>query len=76
MGLGFTFALLCLGCVREVLGNGTLFGFPVFPAGFQPWIVMILPGGGFFTLGLWLLLFNRLRARQQEREPALQEAAP
>jgi len=76
MGLGFTFALLCLGCVREVLGNGTLFGFPVFPAGFQPWIVMILPGGGFFTLGLWLLLFNRLKARRQERETALQEATP
>jgi len=76
MGLGFTFALLCLGVVREILGNGTLFGFPVFPAGFQPWIVMILPGGGFFTLGLWLLLFNRLKARKQELAPTLQEATP
>jgi len=76
MGLGFTFALLCLGCVREILGNGTLFGFGVFPAGFQPWIVMILPGGGFFTLGLWLLLFNRLKARKQELAPTLQEATP
>ncbi len=76
MGLGFTFALLCLGCVREILGNGTLFGAQVFPAGFQPWIVMILPGGGFFTLGLWLLLFNRLKARKQEHGPTLQEATP
>jgi len=76
MGLGFTFALLCLGCVREILGNGTLFGIAVFPAGFQPWIVMILPGGGFFTLGLWLLLFNRQKARKQEHAPTLQEATP
>lgn len=75
MGVGFTFALLCLGGVREILGNGTFFGVPVFPDGFQPWIVMILPSGGFFTLALWLLLFNRLRARQAERQTRLAEAA-
>jgi electron transport complex protein RnfE len=67
MGLGFTFALLCLGGVREILGSGSLFGFSLFAAGFQPWIVMILPSGGFFTLGLWLLLFNRLKAQRQQR---------
>lgn len=27
MGVGFTFALLCLGVVREVLGSGSVFGF-------------------------------------------------
>lgn len=67
MGVGFTFALLCLGGVREILGNGSLFGFALFHANFQPWIVMILPSGGFFTLGLWLLLFNRLKARRAAR---------
>ena len=67
MGVGFTFALLCLGGVREILGSGSLFGFMLFPAGFQPWIVMILPSGGFFTLALWLLLFNRLKARKAAR---------
>ena len=76
MGVGFTFALLCLGGVREILGNGTLFGVAVFPDGFQPWIVMILPSGGFFTLALWLLLFNRLRSKQAERQATLAEAAP
>ncbi len=67
MGLGFTFALLCLGSVREILGSGSLFGLPLFPAGFQPWVVMILPSGGFFTLALLLLVFNRIRSRQQQR---------
>ena len=74
MGVGFTFALLCLGGVREILGSGSLFGFALFPAGFQPWIVMILPSGGFFTLALWLLLFNRLKARKAARD-IRQEAA-
>lgn len=72
MGLGFTFALFCLGAVREVLGAGTLFGLQVLPSSFEPWVVMILPSGGFFTLALWLLLFSWMKARKtmQERETA------
>jgi electron transport complex protein RnfE len=65
MGLGFTFALLCLGSVRELLGNGTLLGFSIFGSQFQPWVVMILPPGGFFVLGGWLLLFNWFRERKE-----------
>jgi electron transport complex protein RnfE len=67
MGIGFIFALLCLGIVREILGNGTLFGQSLFGTGFEPWVIMILPGGGFFTLGLWLLLFNGLKERGRKK---------
>jgi len=70
MGVGFTIALLCLGGVREILGAGSLFGFPLFGENFQPWVVMILPPGGFFVLGGWLLLFNWYR---QHRERKLME---
>jgi H+/Na+-translocating ferredoxin:NAD+ oxidoreductase subunit E len=73
MGLGFTFALLCLGGVRELLGSGSLLGFPVMGSSFEPWSVMILPAGGFFTLGGWLLLFNWLQERS-ERKTKLAEA--
>jgi len=76
MGAGFTFALLCLGGAREVLGNGSLFGFALFPASYQPWIVMILPSGGFFTLALWLLLFNHLKLRRQAEQGRVQEVTP
>ncbi|RPA68644.1 electron transport complex subunit E [Cyclobacteriaceae bacterium YHN15] len=64
MGLGFVFALFCLGAVRELLGNGTLFDIEVFPGSFQEWIIMILPAGGFFTLALWLLLFNFFKTKK------------
>ena len=67
MGVGFTFALLCLGAVREILRRGTLFGVQLFHDGFQDWVVMILPSGGFFTLAGWLLLFNVVQRR--ERQP-------
>lgn len=71
MGLGFVLALLCLGAVREIAGSGSLFGRELFPAGFQDWVMMILPSGGFFTLAAWLLLFNHLKRKPA---PAAEEA--
>ena len=67
MGAGFTIALLALGTVRELLGNGSLLGIPIMPVDFQPWVVMILPPGGFFVLGAWLLLFEYLKQRKEKR---------
>jgi electron transport complex protein RnfE len=58
MALGFAFALLCLGAFREILGSGSCFGVNLFGPHFEPWVIMILPPGGFFMLGMILLLFN------------------
>jgi len=66
-GIGFTLALLCLGVVREVLGAGTLFGVRVLPDQFQPWVLMLLPAGGFFVLAGWLLLIDWLNLRTERR---------
>lgn len=67
MGAGFTIGLCALGSVREILGNGTLFGLSLFGASFQPWVIMVLPPGGFFVLGAWLLLFAWLARRKQRK---------
>lgn len=74
MGLGFTLALLCLGGVRELLGSGSLFGIEVFGSRFEPWTVMLLPSGGFFTLGAWLLAIAWWR-RRREAGARVQEAS-
>ena len=66
-GAGFTLALACLGTVREILGSGTLFGVELFGAGFQPWVLLVLPSGGFFTLAAWLILFNYFKTRPARR---------
>ncbi|MFZ7120528.1 MAG: RnfABCDGE type electron transport complex subunit E [Eubacteriaceae bacterium] len=60
MGLGFTLALTILGSVREILGAGSIFGLTLFPAGFEPALIMILPPGAFLTLGLLLGLLNKV----------------
>ena len=70
MGVGFTMALLCLGGVREIFGKGELFGLTLFGDGFQSWVVMILPAGGFFTLAGWLLVFNAYEQARARREQA------
>jgi electron transport complex protein RnfE len=67
MSIGFTFALLCIGIIREVLGNGSLFDVSLFGAGFEPWVVMILPPGGFFALGFLLLGFNWYVSRRNAK---------
>lgn len=59
MGAGFTMAILMLGVIRESLGSGTILGMPVFGASYEPWVIMILPGGAFFVLGFLLLGINR-----------------
>ena len=61
MSGGFAFALVCLGSIRELLGSGTLAGFHLMPAGFQPWNIMLLPGGAFFVLAGWLIVWSFVR---------------
>jgi electron transport complex protein RnfE len=57
-GLGFTIALLLMGIPREVLGSGTFLGVQVMPRSFEPWVVMVLPPGGFFMIAALLLAAN------------------
>lgn len=67
MGLGFTFALTCLGSVREVLGAGTFYGYSLFGPHFEPWVLFLLPPGGFISLAIWLLIFATYRERKDKR---------
>ena len=66
-GFGFIIAMLMMGSIREILGNGTLLGMKVIPGAFEPWVIFILPPGGFLTLGFWLLLFGWIEKRKVER---------
>ena len=72
MGSGFMVALLLMGAVREVLGSGTFLGMSLFGPGYEPWVVMVLPPGGFFTLAFLLLAINWLR-RARVAEALAQE---
>ncbi|MEX1378276.1 MAG: electron transport complex subunit E [Eubacteriales bacterium] len=64
MGLGFTLALTLLASVREILGNGSIFGVQVLGASYQPALIFILAPGGFIALGLLLALINAMAVKE------------
>lgn len=67
MGIGFTLALSAMSALRELLGRGSLLGIDILGPRWEPWVFMVLPPGGFFTLGLLLIAvawFAERRRRQ------------
>ncbi|HXX57605.1 MAG TPA: electron transport complex subunit RsxE [Thermodesulfovibrionales bacterium] len=61
MGLGFLFALTVISFFRELLGKGSLWGFPIVNT--KPLLMMILPAGGFFAVGILMAFFNWIDLR-------------
>jgi len=59
MGLGFTFALILLGSVRELLGNLSVFGHKLVHA--DGALIFILAPGAFITLGFIIAIINKLK---------------
>lgn len=67
-GLGFTWVLVIVGMVREILGSGSLFNVVLLTEDvFTPWVVMILPAGAFLSLGLMIGLLNYIKRRASEK---------
>ena len=65
-GLGFCLAILSMGAFRELLGKGSLLGFDLFGPNFQPWVIFLLPSGGFFTLAFLLVVINKFQQKEAE----------
>lgn len=70
MSLGFIMAMVILSGLREVLGSGSFLGYSLFGPSFEPWVIMILPPGGFLVLGFVLLVFNWIKTTQDRRAKA------
>lgn len=70
MGVGFIITMLIMGSVREILGSGTFLGVSLFGPRYEPWVIMVLPPGGFFTLASVLLTVSFVKRRKAARERA------
>lgn len=68
MGLGFTFALLLMASVREILGAGTFMDMPLFGEGFSPIAMLVSPPGAFLTLGTIIAVVQKIRGGIEEKK--------
>ena len=65
-GLGYTFTLLALSIVREILAFGTLLGFQVTPDGWTNWVVMAMAPGAFFVMAIYMWIMRTIANLDQE----------
>lgn len=72
MGCGFTLAMLIISCIRELIGAGTIAGVPVFGAGYDPMLMMVLPPGAFILIG-YLVAATKTWNTNQERKARLRK---
>ncbi|TVP94941.1 MAG: NADH:ubiquinone reductase (Na(+)-transporting) subunit D [Acholeplasmatales bacterium] len=59
-GIGYTYVLVLISSIREILAFGTILGFRVLPEAFPVWTVMTIAPGGFFVLGLLIWIIREL----------------
>jgi Na+-translocating ferredoxin:NAD+ oxidoreductase subunit E len=71
MGVGFMFALVVISFFRELVGRGSLWGFPIVAT--KPLLILVLPAGGFFAVGILMALFNWIDAGYKKKSA---QAAP
>ena len=83
MGLGFTWVLVVMSAIRELLGNGAVFGVPIINEDYLIKFFANSPGG-FFVFGLLIALTYLVQDQRKQRkirkaaaikEAALKEAA-
>jgi len=67
-GISYSYTLISIAIVREILGFGTLLGFKVTPEGWENWVVMSLAPGAFFLLGIFLWVTRTLAGVEPPRE--------
>jgi Na+-transporting NADH:ubiquinone oxidoreductase subunit D len=64
-GIGYTFVLMSISFIREILGFGSIFGISIIPETFTRWTLMVMPPSAFFILALIMWVFNNNRLKKQ-----------
>lgn len=67
MGIGFTCTLTLMGMIRELIGNGTVFGLTVTANHITPMVIFLLPPGGFFVFGMLVAASNAIAKKNGKK---------
>ncbi|MBN2625558.1 MAG: NADH:ubiquinone reductase (Na(+)-transporting) subunit D [Spirochaetales bacterium] len=53
-GMGYAYVLVIIAFFRELLGSGSVWGFPLLGDWWTNWAIMIMPPGAFFMLAIFI----------------------
>ena len=57
-GIGYTWVLLGISLIRELMGFGSIFGIQVLGDWWTKWTIMVMPPSAFFILAVFIWVFN------------------
>lgn len=67
ISLGYGIAIVCIAIVREILGNGTILGFPILGSSYEPALMFILPPGAFLVIGIEIGIMNHITKKTSRK---------
>ena len=67
-GIGYSYVLIAIAVVRELMGSGSLWGVQVLGDWWTNWSIMVMAPGAFFTLALliWFIKGRLLKPREDQ----------
>lgn len=65
-GLGYTYVLMAIAFVRELLGTGSLWGYRILGDWWTNWSIMIMPPGGFFMLAIFIWIVRETAMKEKK----------
>lgn len=65
-GLGYSYILLLMAIIREILGFGTILGYKIMPDNWTKWIAMTIAPGAFFLLSIYLWIFRTITKKVEK----------
>lgn len=66
-GLGYSYVLMTIAFIRELLGSGTIWGFNVLGKGWTNWSLMVMAGGAFFVLAVFIWIIKGLVLKEEKK---------
>jgi Na+-transporting NADH:ubiquinone oxidoreductase subunit D len=67
-GIGYSYVLLAIAVVREVMGSGTLWGYPVLGDWWTNWSIMVMAPGAFFMLAIFIWIVKGIITKEEEEK--------
>jgi len=64
-GIGYSYVLLAIAFIREIMGSGSIWGYPLLGDWWTNWSIMVMAPGAFFTLAIFIWIVKGVLDRKE-----------